>query len=504
MKPATAWIVTLALLCSAPAWSQGNSNRPAAGESMPPWTVLVLKLVSATHVEPTTGIMLGNPDLVLVPLEFARTGDEILVLDGGTDIVRHGRPAFLVHSMPGDQLAILRVQGLNRPAVTLSSTPESEINALKLVAFPPAEEIAQGAAPVRSQVKSLPAITTSHPTLDPYPNVTGALTDDCGNLVAFNLAVDVQSMQPASGTRLAWPDALKRAAELAGTPLREQSCEVNAQPDTDQPAEKVAPPAEIPDTERDEPEAVPEDSPPGTEEEAPPSAETKPVEEESQDTPGEVLDPAEDQVEETPAQEEQVPEVGPLANGSLEHETNQEHEAQASDPVLPRSLSRTTLFFAGLALFLILGWSAHYWRRKSVTGKTGAIKPNAAGQKPEPKTVRFEAERNAPATVFLLVKGQMSDGTAFDEKLPVSGQDWKANIGRQGAQLNLDSPSVSRLHSRIQVHQGRLTITDLDSTNGTRVNGVACLPGEVFFVQAGDKVQLGDVSISLQLVAGDD
>ncbi|HKX56759.1 MAG TPA: hypothetical protein VJN01_11670, partial [Xanthomonadales bacterium] len=111
---------------------------------MPPWTVLVLKLVSATHVQPTTGIVIAAPDLVLVAADFARAGDEIMVLDGGTDIVRHGRPASIVHTLPADKLAILKVQGLNRPAAQLSAVSLASLQALKLVAFPPAEEIAQG------------------------------------------------------------------------------------------------------------------------------------------------------------------------------------------------------------------------------------------------------------------------------------------------------------------------------------------------------------------------
>ena len=81
-------------------------------DSMPDWTVPVLRLVSATHVEPTTGVVISDSGLVLVPADFATIGDEIIVLDGGTDIIRNGRPATIIHRFPGEGLQVLSVTGL--------------------------------------------------------------------------------------------------------------------------------------------------------------------------------------------------------------------------------------------------------------------------------------------------------------------------------------------------------------------------------------------------------
>ena len=53
-------------------------NATAAGAELSPWVVPVLRLVSATHVEPTTGVVLSSAGLVLVPHDFARIGDEIV------------------------------------------------------------------------------------------------------------------------------------------------------------------------------------------------------------------------------------------------------------------------------------------------------------------------------------------------------------------------------------------------------------------------------------------
>ncbi len=458
---------------------------------MPPWTVLALKLVSATHVQPTTGIVIAAPDMVLVAIDFARLGDEIMVLDGGTDIVRHGRPATIVHTLPADKLAILRVQGLNRPAAVLSALTEAEIRSLSLVAFPPAEMIAQGSAPVRSAVKTLPAITTSHPTLEPFPNVSGALTDSCGNLMAFNMSVGVQSMQPTGSPRVAWSDALQRAAKLTGTALSTAACSPTESQATEPVAEPTPPPVE-------ENMSPPDKAPPEQPEEQAPE-------------PGEQDDlpqQPETEAESEPESEQEQTE----ANGELAIEQFIEEpvvDAPVLEPaihdtaavVTPRQPSRITEILTGLIALLLLAWLIRRWRKHSVTTDSAA---SSAAVQAEPGTVRFTPGKDRVATVRLQVSGLLADGETFTRLLPVNGSEWYAELGRHDADVDLSSETVSRRHARVQIHQGRITISDLGSTNGTRLNAVPCLPGEIFFVQSGDTLELGDVSLSLLLVADDD
>ena len=48
-------------------------------------------------------------------------------------------------------------------------------------------------------------------------------------------------------------------------------------------------------------------------------------------------------------------------------------------------------------------------------------------------------------------------------------------IGREeGNLVQLNDERISRFHVKIQEDDGRLVVTDLDSTNGTRVNGQVC------------------------------
>ena len=62
-------------------------------------------------------------------------------------------------------------------------------------------------------------------------------------------------------------------------------------------------------------------------------------------------------------------------------------------------------------------------------------------------------------------------------------------IGREGDNsIQLNDERVSRFHTKIQEDGERLILTDLDSTNGTRVNGH---PVQMRVLQIGDQVSIG-------------
>lgn len=70
-------------------------------------------------------------------------------------------------------------------------------------------------------------------------------------------------------------------------------------------------------------------------------------------------------------------------------------------------------------------------------------------------------------------------------------------IGRAPASdLVIDDPSVSRFHARLEVRGRRIDVRDLDSTNGTRLNG-----GQVSYapVEAGDSIIFGGVETFVEL-----
>ena len=87
------------------------------------------------------------------------------------------------------------------------------------------------------------------------PNVTGALVDQCGNLVGISLADDVQTMEPAPATRYQWRDALLNVFGEMGIPLREFDCSAREAAEPEAVAEEPEPeepPAPEPLTEPEE------------------------------------------------------------------------------------------------------------------------------------------------------------------------------------------------------------------------------------------------------------
>jgi pSer/pThr/pTyr-binding forkhead associated (FHA) protein len=73
-----------------------------------------------------------------------------------------------------------------------------------------------------------------------------------------------------------------------------------------------------------------------------------------------------------------------------------------------------------------------------------------------------------------------------------------STIGRsQDNTIVLDVPDVSRRHARLERSGNHLRIYDLNSTNGTRINGEAI---HISDVQEGDEIRIG--SATLELVGG--
>src|SRR5271163_2538952 len=62
-------------------------------------------------------------------------------------------------------------------------------------------------------------------------------------------------------------------------------------------------------------------------------------------------------------------------------------------------------------------------------------------------------------------------------------------IGREeGNLLRLNDERVSRFHAKVQQDNGDIILTDLESTNGTRVNGN---PVQIRRLRPGDQIGLG-------------
>src|SRR5437763_10097037 len=87
-----------------------------------------------------------------------------------------------------------------------------------------------------------------------------------------------------------------------------------------------------------------------------------------------------------------------------------------------------------------------------------------------------------PAVTFQVLEG-IDKGRVFrDLTTPVT-------IGREeGNILRLNDERISRYHAKVQYDNGEIILTDLESTNGTRVNGNVI---QIRRLRAGDQIGLG-------------
>jgi predicted component of type VI protein secretion system len=93
---------------------------------------------------------------------------------------------------------------------------------------------------------------------------------------------------------------------------------------------------------------------------------------------------------------------------------------------------------------------------------------------------------------------------AFIEQKPNKGAEHAVEsgttIGREGCDITIADPDVSRRHAAIQIVSEELSIEDLGSTNGTLVNGETIT--ERRSLRDGDEVQIGSTVWRLRAPAG--
>jgi len=144
----------------------------------------------------------------------------------------------------------------------------------------------------------------------------------------------------------------------------------------------------------------------------------------------------------------------------------------------PISVALKFGFLAVLYLFvLVIARSALKDLRRTV-----APAPDATGFHAAPAFA--EAPRDADGWLVVERGGGLQEGQRFDL---IGG----LSVGRsKEADVRIDDRYASSLHARVFSREGRFFVEDMNSTNGTLLNG-ATLQGEADLID-GDHVQIGD------------
>jgi FHA domain-containing protein len=151
----------------------------------------------------------------------------------------------------------------------------------------------------------------------------------------------------------------------------------------------------------------------------------------------------------------------------------------------PVSVALKFGFLAVLYLFvLVIARSALKDLRRTV-----APAPDATGFHAAPAFA--EAPRGADGWLVVERGGGLREGERFDL---ISG----LSVGRsKESDVRIDDRYASSLHARVFSREGRFYVEDMNSTNGTLLNG-ATLQGEAELID-GDHVQIGDTVFRLEV-----
>ena len=77
--------------------------------------------------------------------------------------------------------------------------------------------------------------------------------------------------------------------------------------------------------------------------------------------------------------------------------------------------------------------------------------------------------------------------------------DFPISVGklRGSVQVVMEDDSISRLHAKIMREKGDVFIQDLDSTNGTFVNGQRLFSGQKVTIHREDEIQFGKITVNV-------
>ncbi len=91
-------------------------------------------------------------------------------------------------------------------------------------------------------------------------------------------------------------------------------------------------------------------------------------------------------------------------------------------------------------------------------------------------------EEREELEVFAIAK---ADGNPYPDRI---------SVGRaRNCDLVMRDPSISKLHAHFRVREGGFDLVDLDTQNGTRINGAPLAPNQPHPINIGDEIAFGIV-----------
>ena len=123
----------------------------------------------------------------------------------------------------------------------------------------------------------------------------------------------------------------------------------------------------------------------------------------------------------------------------------------------------------------------------------------------ELQSARTSLERSNATFPDVVLKGDGAAGQEIRVKIIGNALASAENgqvVGRSSGDADyvVAEQSVSRRHALLRVSEGVMTIEDLNSFNGTAINGIKLRPGEARTLASGSRITLGDVEVVAHFV----
>ena len=430
-----------------------------AGAAAQSTVVLIVERHNAVVAEGVATVV--APDTLLTSLSLLSLGDRWSVTNAQSGARLLGET--LAESSDLD-LAVLRVSGLGLPPLGVAErTPEPD----RIV-----YSVHNDGGRSRGLLKSLvDEASVEHTAAYPAGQFAAPLVNNCGQLIALN-----RTPLAGWGRRIADLPLLRRATSIESIRAFFQERDLPLIP------------ANTPCTSLEEQTQISAD------EQARLQRENEELERERREET-ERREAAEREREEA-QRESEAKEAEIERQREAAQRESEAKEAALSQAREDRSQLLLKALLAGVAALLVILTALVLLRRR---------KNELASQGRELSAVESRLAAEAKTFADVLLAGRFPDGTPARLRINGNALARAPNglvLGRhpESVDLVLDNVEISRQHVRITLVENRIYITDLNSLNGTKVNGTDLEPGTAFEVRHDDILSLGDTEAQMKIL----
>ena len=398
------------------------------------------------------------------------------------------QPARIVWESPEKDLAVIRAPGLALPPATLFSGELKKTAEVYAMGYPGVSDMGSLALDATvtpggisrlfdSPLPSWNVTIVQHSAGINSGNSGGPLFDTCGRVVGVNTAGPRQNAEDTN-----WASHIAESISV----LRANGIDFLSD---GSPCVSTTP-------------AAPSPSEAGVDAEARQSASTA---ESKAESAQQGAQQARQQAEQaTQAVEEVRSGVESATQAAQEAQTRAEQATQAVVEARQAGrLTNTLVALVAMATLVALGLALRKPREEIIRIAGQIIKPLSRSFKPrkdQPKRNRPEAARAQAGPPRMALTGFDPRGQPVKIELRRSDLDRQQGgftVGRHPLLVDrvLNDEQVSRRHARFSAMNGAVCVEDLNSGNGTTLNGTRCAPFEPTAIQPGDTVNVGSTAL---------